>query len=194
QGFVNLSVGDDPFSVPSDQRIIDAYFRQDNPAPGSSQEAVEDAQSCISRAAFTPGSMAKVVDLCDENGENCRTPSAEEIDARTLVCNGSDDVAVALLGLHPSDVVLTRMEASLPTAALGSDLVLEAAENQDEIAHRFTAGLKANACWDSEPAAAAAPVLPTSPRLPPGALYPLVFGGLGLLFATRRRRFSAAGG
>jgi hypothetical protein len=61
----------------------------------------------------------------------CPVDDATEIDARSLMCDppvGSDlpldDLAQSLVGLHPADVWLTRLEAKLPREALDADLVL----------------------------------------------------------------------
>ena len=43
-------------------------------------------------------------------------------------CDAYDDLSVALDGIFPDSVWLTRMRASLPVQALGTDLVLKAAE------------------------------------------------------------------
>lgn len=194
QGQVGYTVSGDGFGGAFADTIIDAFFLQGE-AEGQARPDDDDGtfniSECIGRTLELSSSMAVVTDLCDENGENCLSPTGNEIDARLLTCGKLDDVAVAMRGLHPADVVLTRMEASLPQSALGADLVLEAAPEQNEIAHRFTAGLKANACWDSEPATAI-PTAGEPPRLPPGLLYPFVFGSLGVLFASRRRRSEPA--
>jgi len=195
QGQVGYTVdGGNGFGRAFADTIIDAYFLQGG-AQGQARPEDHDGSfnitDCIGRTADLSGSMGVVTNLCDENGENCLSPTGDEIDARDLTCGRLDDVAVAMLGLHPADVVLTRLEASLPQAALGADLVLEAAPDQSQIAHRFTAGLKANACWDGEPATAIV-TAGNPPRLPPSLFYPFVFGSLGVLFASRRRRSAPA--
>ncbi len=60
----------------------------------------------------------------------CGTVAPGEIDSRALACGPLDDLAVALRGLHPKDVWLTRLEAQLPRAALGVDLALTPAAAQ----------------------------------------------------------------
>jgi hypothetical protein len=81
-------------------------------------------------------SASRVVDLCDEEGA-CEPLHLGEIDSRDFMCAppiGSDlpldDLAVALTGMHPKDVWVTRLEATLPRAALGKDLVLAPATEQ----------------------------------------------------------------
>lgn len=73
---------------------------------------------------------------CAEGAE-CPLNPTTEIDARTLMCDpplGSDlpldDLAQSLVGMHPADVWLTRLEARLPREALSSDLVLAPAPTQ----------------------------------------------------------------
>lgn len=58
------------------------------------------------------------------------TIGAGEIDARVFACGPLDDVAVALVGMRPVDVWVTRMEASLPKRALSKDLGLQASITQ----------------------------------------------------------------
>ena len=65
-------------------------------------------------------------------GAPCTVPPGE-IDASQLACGPLDDLAVALVGLHPSDVWLTRLEANLPRAALATDLLLQASATQTPI-------------------------------------------------------------
>jgi hypothetical protein len=59
------------------------------------------------------------------DSEACVALGPDEIDARMFGCEGVDDVAVALEGLHPYDTWVTRLEANLPREALGEDLVLK---------------------------------------------------------------------
>ncbi len=47
--------------------------------------------------------------------------------ASTLACGEVDDMAIALVGMHPTSVWVTRLEANLPRAALANDLQLQAA-------------------------------------------------------------------
>lgn len=81
----------------------------------------------------------RVVDPCDEEGSCREVDAANEIDVRTLACDapiGSDipldDLGVALIGLHPKDVWVTRLEANLGRSAFGRDLELVPAPDQRE--------------------------------------------------------------
>lgn len=49
----------------------------------------------------------------------------DEIDVKDFKCGPLDDLAIALLGMHPADVWVTRMESNLPQAALAQDLELQ---------------------------------------------------------------------
>ncbi len=67
----------------------------------------------------------------------CSPPASGQLDSRDFACGKLDDVAVALEGLHPGDVTITRLESSLPRAALATDLVLQAAPSQSEVSNVF---------------------------------------------------------
>ena len=175
---VSFRVGDN--EVESAFTIADAYFRR----AGANAEI--GVSSCVGKLEAFSDSMNVVTDVCDENGDNCGVAGAGQIDARLLTCQDFDDIAVALTGMHPKDVVLTRMEASLPRQALSTDLLLEAASEQREVQSRFVAGLRLNACLDSEPAALLTGE--NRPGLPPGGWVMLVFGAAGLMLVVRRER------
>ena len=78
----------------------------------------------------------------------CSAPGPGQIDARVFACGQLDDVAVALQGLHPHDVTITRLESSLPRAALSTDLVLQASSSQQDVSNwfRLSASQNAPAC------------------------------------------------
>ncbi len=83
---------------------------------------------------------------------SCGEVAAGEIDARAFACGPLDDLAVALNGLHPKDVWLTRLEANLPRAALGEDLVVEPAASQETVDNMHQAKIGTNVdvvCGDS---------------------------------------------
>jgi hypothetical protein len=127
-------------------------------------------------------------------GANACTVPAGEIDARDFACGAADDVARALVGLHPADVWVTRLEANLPHIALSNDLVLAAAE-QKEVENWIALTKFTNSPCDGASLASVA----TAFRPPPedvarrnrlamaGAVLGLVAAALG-----RRRRRPAA--
>lgn len=179
-GFIGYNVG-------SDFRFADtiaaAYLLQ-----GFENEEIEpgvDQQACLEDLAKAGGSGV-VKNLCDAEGA-CAPAGAGEIDAELLACGSLDDIAVALEGMHPADVVLTRLEANLPVAALDQDLRLSASDDQGEVESRFAAELKVNPCWDQQPSAVPLDGRPRH-RIPPEALVLVTLGAAGIALATRRRR------
>lgn len=93
-------------------------------------EATDDGLGieCGTSFANVADSADMVVDPCPpgkpSDDPSCTSVTAGQIDARKLACGKLDDLSVALDGLHPKDVWLTRIEANLPRAALGQDLVV----------------------------------------------------------------------
>jgi len=83
---------------------------------------------------------------------DCGEVGPGEIDARTLACAGNpdvpnskfDDLSVALTGMHPSSVWVTRLEANLSRAGLELDLELQASANQATQDNWLTPGKKQN--------------------------------------------------
>jgi hypothetical protein len=178
-GTVGYNIGDNfQFS----DTIAGAYFLQ---GFENGEANMEENSGCISDLQQISGSGV-VTDLCDDEG-NCSAPAAGQIDARLLTCGGLDDLAVALEGMHPQDVWVTRLEANLPVEALDADLRLEASSDQATVENRFQAGLKVNPCWDQQDSGA--PLLDdkSGPRLPPSALILLTLGAAGIALALRRR-------
>ncbi len=138
--------------------------------------------------AGNPKKAYTVVDLCDDQG-TCTDPGPEEIDSRALECGDAKDLAVAMIGMHPKDVWITRLEANLPRSALSKDLVLTPVQNGTDV-HGFVV-----APASTGEACAAVPVLdPATPRpkppVPPSAIA-MIAAGIGLALATLRRRFGA---
>lgn len=70
---------------------------------------------------------------------SCGQLAPGQIDASTLACGALDDVAVALTGLHPRDVWITRLEADLPRLALAKDLALTPAASQTAVSNDMQA-------------------------------------------------------
>lgn len=106
--------------------IADAYIRQ----------AIKNGEAkdvgCPSPTQFRDSKLP-VFDPCPPDAMDptlCPDVPADKIDARQIACDAADDLAVALTGLHPRDVWLTRLDAFLPRAALATDLTLEAAPSQ----------------------------------------------------------------
>ena len=73
-------------------------------------------------------------------GETCATLPPSSVSASDLTCGALDDVGVALTGMHPADVWVTRLEASLPRSALATDLTLQASADQSTVENYITPG------------------------------------------------------
>jgi hypothetical protein len=125
------------------------------------------------------------------NDPSCLEVAPGEIDARSLECGKLDDVGVALTGMHPNDVWLTRLEANLPRAALASDLVVQASGSQTAVDNLMQARSGKNT---EELCGSQAAALPER-KAGGGGRGPLVLGfGLaaaGLAAAMRRLRARA---
>ncbi len=82
-------------------------------------------------------------------GEGDCVVGDDEIDAAKFACGDVDDVAVALVGLHPAAVWVTRLEANLSRLALEEDLALQAEINQVEQSNFLRAnGVQNPPCTD----------------------------------------------
>jgi len=169
------------------ETIAEAYVRQ-GVANGEGYGG-----SCENAFRMYANSDDLVVDTCDDEG-NCEPTGAGEIQANEFACDELDDVAVALTGMHPRDVWITRLEADLPRSALETDLTLEASV-QTRVENRFFAASHINHPCDAE-AGAAAPLAfggsgRTTPRIPGGPVS-LTLAAAALMWFFRRRRVVAA--
>jgi len=117
--------------------IATTYVQQ-----GQSNGETTDS-SCTNAFDQIADSTDLVVDACPPgvmpNDPSCGQLAPGQIDARTLACGPLDDIAVALTGLHPRDVWLTRLEANLPRAALAKDLSLTPSASQDPVSNYMLA-------------------------------------------------------
>jgi hypothetical protein len=64
--------------------------------------------------------------------------------ASRFVCNQWDDLAAAVIGMHPSTVWVTRLEMNLPHAALATDLTLRPSDAQTPVSNYVVAGIHKN--------------------------------------------------
>jgi len=93
------------------------------------------------------------------------------------------------LGMRPSDVWVTRLEAELPKEALADDLVLEPGPQLAVVSWRTpasTENIPAN-CYDADGYMAAAAPAKGPRRMPNAGLFALA-AALGLTVARRSRR------
>lgn len=108
----------------------------------------------------------------DEEEPQCMGPTGpDEIDYRMLVCGDLDDVGVALVGMHPVNVWVTRLEANLPKSALSYDLSLRAASDQAYVDNWiFSGGYTGDPCAPGGVVASPAPPKKERPRPPFGSV------------------------
>lgn len=123
----------DPLAEATYLRLSDAYVQQ---AFLNRETSSTDCAEAYRQLEFD---NRRVVDPCDEDGECRDVDGSLEIDIRSLACDapiGSDieldDMAIALKGLHPKDVWVTRLEANLGRSAFGRDLELVPSADQRE--------------------------------------------------------------
>jgi len=145
--------------------IADAFIHQ------GFQNGETTSTDCAAAFRGLEYDVRRVVHPCDEDGECREIDATNEIDARTLACAppiGSDipfdDLSVALLGQHPRDVWITRLDANLARASLDVDLELAPAPLQKERSAFIMAQLIEGAGEDCEIADAVAPTSKPSNR------------------------------
>jgi hypothetical protein len=116
----------------------------------------------------------------------CTTVDPGETDARMFACGALDDLAVALVGSHPRDVWVTRLEAELPREGLATDLILKPAEKQEPISNIIQARVALHA--EEFCGSIVGPKVWTTRGLGgPGAFVGLGLCGLGLAAMMARR-------
>lgn len=177
--------------------IAEAYVEQ-----AFASGETSDTSCAAGLGAYAEDGRRVVMPPCDDELDPaCAVDTSTEIDARWLSCAppiGSDipldDLGQALIGMHPRDVWVTRLEANLSREALGQDLVIEAAAEQVPQPGAFEVKHAVNVpdtCVLAKDAAAL-PVKGGGDRHPPGRYAPpLVLAALGLLFALRRKGVAA---
>jgi hypothetical protein len=121
-------------------------------------------------------------------GASCGMLPPDKLDSRAFACGTLDDLATALVGMHPADVWLTRVEANLPHAALADDLTLEAAPDQTELPNLFNVTNSKNSPCGSGMAAVVQPGKPGGAARNRLALFGVMAAAVGATVARRRRR------
>ncbi|MDB4944226.1 MAG: hypothetical protein JWP97_3760 [Labilithrix sp.] len=123
---------------------------------GSDPDSGDELDAGTDPDADTDAGDADVADAADAGGP---TPPGDDgglvypPPSQAGVCLYLDDLDVAMRGLHPRDVWVTRLRASLPVAALSAgDLVLEPAAAQERVSNVYYA-----ASYEDETQASAAP-------------------------------------
>lgn len=122
----------------------------------------------------------------------CGMVDANETDARELTCGALDDLGVALIGMHPRDVWITRIEAELPREGLATDLLLKASDKQDQVSNRIQARIAVNA--QSQCPSIVAPRVWSTRGVGggPGAFLAIGLAGFALAAVVLRRAASRA--
>lgn len=184
-------------------RIAEAYVRQ------AFINGETSSLDCIDDLADLAGDTRRVMNPnCDADGGCDPIDPSAFIDARALDCDapiGSDvpldDLSQALVGLHPRDVWLTRMEANLARESLASDLTIQPASGQTTTLGLVQPSQGANLPPTCELAKAGAALPPTfwptiGLRRLGDLLAALVVFAFGVLLVLRRRsaRLPAAHG
>lgn len=140
----------------------------------------------------------RVVLPCKKDGTCKPIDASSEIDGRKLECDpplGSDlpldDLAQALVGMHPRDVWITRLEGNLSRNALAHDLEVVPAKSQVAVASAIEPSIGINPPATCElKSEAPAPFVKPRPPTPPFDSRPLVavtLGALAIVLVVRRR-------
>jgi hypothetical protein len=114
--------------------FADLYFAEAS-ADAVLLAALEGADAGTDAGAMPPcNGFGAAIDAVPQGAEVVDAmgapPPAGTVDASTFVCNGFGDLATALVGMHPGDVWITRLEADLTRQALAVDLTLGPALSQ----------------------------------------------------------------
>jgi hypothetical protein len=100
---------------------------------GADEDAGADADAGVDASAETDAGVAD--DAGTGTGGGVGAGGGQGAGLQSL-CPGFDDLDVALRGLHPTDVWVTRLRANLPAGALAAgDLRLEAASRQTPVSN-----------------------------------------------------------
>jgi hypothetical protein len=110
------------------------YGAVDRPA---AKDGLADECGPVAKALDTMDPTTQVVAPC-EGEPNCSPPEGS-MPSTLLACNGYSDIAAALIGMHPRDVWITRLEANLPRTALETDLTVGAESEQASVTNWMVA-------------------------------------------------------
>ncbi len=151
-GFGNVAYGFDEFGPMT--TIAELFLSQAilNKETSSDTMLSDDAQ-CRQNFAELDSTVGPSTSLVSNpcpmgapfNDPACGVVAPGEIDARLFACGAATDLALAVTGMHPKDVWLTRLETNLPQSALKSDLTLEPAMAQSEVDNLMRARIAVNA-------------------------------------------------
>jgi hypothetical protein len=165
---------------------------------GTSVDAAADVATSDSAASDASGTP-EGGDASDDEGIDAADDGATGSDAGfnpppdaacgANACDGYDDLTVAAAGLDPNNTWVTRLRAVLPSSALSTDIVLEAASSQTPVSNQLTASVYDDPTYDPCPNGGGCATTDGSPLLEGRAL---VVGGLAFLGVSLVRRRRAA--
>jgi hypothetical protein len=158
-------------------------------------DAVPDAPGDAPSDAAHPGDAASDASGSEDDGgqgDGGGLDSPDSGECTTAACDGFDDLSVAAVGLDPASTWVTRMRVILPSSALATDLVLEAAPAQAAVSNQLSASVYDDPSYSPCPSSGGACAATDGPPLLTGRV--LVAGALGLLAAALVRRRKARRG
>lgn len=161
--------------------ITDLYFGQ----AAFDDGVVDECKGVSDVIRHLPGGA--VVSGCHRDVECASKAPPGSIGAADIACGEYDDIAAALLGMHPNDVWVTRLEANLPRTSLDKDLTLTPDPSQHDLSSWHEASISIGSpCPD--PAPAAKPRGCSVQRLPARNVPLASLAVLALTLAARRAR------
>lgn len=113
------------------------YFAQ-----SAAKDGLADECGPVAKALEDLDPAAEVVAPCD--GDPTCMPPEGSVPSTLIACNGYSDLAAALIGMHPRDVWVTRLEANLPRAELEADLTVGAESEQAPVQNWMIAASNVN--------------------------------------------------
>lgn len=129
-GVLTVSVTDSLGQRTDATTLTSLYFLQ------AAANENESPKTCSFDKSAALATNALVVECQDPP---CSNPAPGNLWSDTFACSGFDDVEAAVIGMHPSDIWVTRLEMRLPATALDADCVLEPSVNQGTVQNAYLA-------------------------------------------------------
>jgi hypothetical protein len=169
--------------------LVDLYFMQ---AAANAGQPGSFCNTRMEEELENHGGLPVVTECADNTAEPGLCPDGMAVAASTFECDGFTDLAVAMTGIHPNDVWITRIEADLPVGALVEDLELEASSSQTGVSSWLTASAAENVpCADYTIENGSQPL--GAPLGDPRGSAALALMGAGALGSIARRRRQGKG-
>jgi hypothetical protein len=146
--------------------VITTFFER---AAGYGDGSAE-AQSCIAKAASALASITPVAESCPraelgvvDGSDTCVEQPGGYTDPAALRCgDGADDLSVALSGLVPSEVWLTRQTMLIAAGSVGADWELTVGAGKAVTPVLKASGVDLNECDDPDPGSSSSSTSTTS--------------------------------